>query len=115
MSPLVETVEPRRAWYQHPAVVAFVLPFVVPAVMGLTSVWLTQARAVDRVSAVETKQQATDARVDADRREREAQLDELKKTVVTKDLLDAKWKAVEKIERTTDQLLQLQLDERRRR
>lgn len=115
MSPLVETVEQRRGWYQHPAVVAFVLPFVVPAVMGLASVWMAQARTADRIAAVETRQQTADQRVDAEGREREKQLDELRKAVVTKELLDAKWKAVEKIERTTDQLLQLQLDERRRR
>jgi hypothetical protein len=98
-----------RSWYAHPLVKLFLTPFIVPVAMGIVSVYMTQARTTDRLGQVEARQASADSRMDANRKETSQTFDEVRHVMVTKELLDEKWKTVEKIEHTTDRLLDLQL------
>ncbi|HEY0098646.1 MAG TPA: hypothetical protein VGB76_06795 [Pyrinomonadaceae bacterium] len=86
---------------------------VVPVVFGYGSAQYAQGGITQKVMSIEQKQQATDATVDANKREGAEQLKDLRKEVVTKEVLDEKWKTVDKMDRKLDELLRLQLKELR--
>ncbi len=114
MSAQVTSQPPHGQWLlEHPLFIGLLFSVVMPFIIGASSVWYAQGQTVKDLEAVQAKQVATDARVDANKRERDEQLKELRKEVVTKEMLDEKWKTVEKIDRTVDELLRLQLEEHR--
>jgi hypothetical protein len=80
-----------------------------PCAIGASSVWYAQGQTTKDLESIQNKQQATDARVDANKRERDELIKELRRETVTKEVLDEKWRTVEKIDRTVDELLRLQL------
>lgn len=113
MSPNItsETLAPR--WIEHPLFLGLLFSVVVPVIFGYGSAQYAQGGISQKVATIEQKQQATDATVDANKRERNDLLKDLRKEVVTKEVLDEKWKTVDKIDRTVEELLRLQLKERR--
>lgn len=115
MSPSINTENGPRAWYDHALVRVFLTPFIVPIVMAALSVWASQGQTAAKIEAVETRQQATDARVEANRLQREQKFEELRREVVTKELFDAKWKTVERMDKNIDKLLDFQLEARGRK
>lgn len=115
MSPELISQSPPRRWYEHQLFTLVLSAVLFPALISIGATFITLAKAsvTDKIEAVQQRQQATDARVDANKRERVEDFKELRKDVVTKEVLDEKWKTVEKIDRTVDELLRLQLKERR--
>jgi hypothetical protein len=110
MSAQVTQQIPQGRWLlEHPFFIGLLFSVVLPFLVGATSVWYAQGQTAKDLNAIQTKQQTTDARVDADKRERDELLKDLRREVVTKEVLDEKWKTVEKIDRTVDELLRLQL------
>jgi hypothetical protein len=114
MSPKITSQPQSRGWFlAHPFFIALLFSVVVPFIVGASSVWYAQGQTAKDLDDVKAKQVQTDARVDANKREGDEVLKDLRKEVVTKEVLDEKWKTVEKIDRTVDELLRLQLRERR--
>ncbi|MDQ1610324.1 MAG: hypothetical protein QOG00_255 [Pyrinomonadaceae bacterium] len=113
MSPEVTSQPSARRLLEHPIIVGLLFSVVLPALMAAGSVWYAQGQTARDIDAIQTKQAATDERVDADKRERVEEFKELREKVVTKEVLDEKWETVKKIDRTVDRLLELQLRERR--
>lgn len=113
MTPDIVSQKPPPRWLEHPIILGVLFSIILPLASGATSVWYAQADTAKEIEAIEVRQVQTDARVDANKRERDEQIKELRKEVVTKEMLDEKWKTVEKIDRTVDRLLELQLKERR--
>jgi hypothetical protein len=114
MSAQVTQGMPQGRWVlEHPLFIGLLFSVVVPFIIGASSVWYAQGQTVKELSTVQAKQAQTDARVDSNKREGDESLKELRKEVVTKEVLDEKWKTVLKIENTVDELLRLQLKEHR--
>lgn len=113
MSPDIISQLPQRRWLEHPLFLGLLFSVFLPVVSGASSVWYAQGNTAKDIQTIQEKQAATDARVDANKRERVEDFKELRRDVVTKEMLDEKWKTVEKIDRTVDELLRLQLKGRR--
>ncbi|MCA1567252.1 MAG: hypothetical protein LC803_16690 [Acidobacteria bacterium] len=115
MSPDVISQSPPRRWFEHPLFTLALSAVLFPALIsvGATFVTLAKTSVTDKIEALLQQQQATAARVDANKRERIEEFKELRRDVVTKEVLDEKWETVKKIDRTVDELLRLQLKERR--
>jgi hypothetical protein len=115
MSPDIVSQTPPRKWFEHQLVTLVLSAVLFPALISIGATFITLAKAsvTDKIETLQQQQQATDARVDTNKRERDETFKELRKDVVTKEILDEKWKTVEKIDRTVDELLRLQLKERR--
>lgn len=98
---------------EHPLFLGVLFSVILPCVLGASSVWYGQRDTVKEIESIKTTQQATAARVDTNKQESQRDLKELRKEVVTKEVLDEKWKTVDKIDRTVDELLRIQIKERR--
>ena len=113
MSPDITSQQPERRWIEHPLFLGLLFSVVVPIIFAYGATQYAQGGITQKVETIEQKQQATDAKVDTNQQEGTAQLKDLRKEVVTKEVLDEKWKTVDKIDRTVEELLRLQLRERR--
>lgn len=69
----------------HPLVVSVLTPVVLAIIFGAGAVWMTQASVLWRVGSVE-------ATVEANKREREKQVEELKSEIVPRAEHEARWK-----------------------
>jgi hypothetical protein len=110
MSPEITSQPSGRRWIlEHPLFIGLLFSVVMPFLIGASSVWYAQGQTAKELDALKVKQVMTDAQIETNKREGGEQLKELRKEVVTKDVLDEKWKTVDKIDRTVERLLELQL------
>lgn len=78
---------PRTAtWLAHPLIVSVLTPIVLAIIFGAGAVWMTQADSLRRLNNVESG-------VEAEKREREKQVSEIKSQIVPRTEHEARWKA----------------------